>query len=113
MSRIDPRGPSSTRASVNKAEVRQGRYKIELVLVAEDEAGALQEDRGDLFFTASVENRESPLYRALSTLDSDEHERYHCCYLQRRRSHPGTHCTGYVRQAIHSRYGCLWKEYTP
>jgi hypothetical protein len=33
------------------------------VLVAEDEAGALQEDRGDLFFTISVENRESPLYR--------------------------------------------------
>src|SRR3712207_3040923 len=25
-------------------------------------AGALQEDRGDLFFTTSVENRESPLY---------------------------------------------------
>jgi hypothetical protein len=32
------------------------------VLVAEDEAAALQEDRGDLFFTTSVENRESPLY---------------------------------------------------
>jgi hypothetical protein len=32
------------------------------VLVAEDEAGALQEDRGDLFFTTSVENREFPLY---------------------------------------------------
>jgi hypothetical protein len=29
-------------------------------------AGALQEDRGDLFFTTSVENKESPLYRALS-----------------------------------------------
>src|SRR5215212_1309064 len=25
-------------------------------------AGALQEDRGDVFFTTSVENRESPLY---------------------------------------------------
>jgi hypothetical protein len=25
-------------------------------------AGALQEERGDLFFTTSVENRESPLY---------------------------------------------------
>jgi hypothetical protein len=32
------------------------------VLVAEDEAGALQEDRGDVFFTTSVENKESPLY---------------------------------------------------
>ena len=44
------------------------------MLVAEDEAlvltstasdalaAALQEDRGDLFFTTSVENRESPLY---------------------------------------------------
>jgi len=32
------------------------------VLLAEDEAGALQEDRGDLFFTNTVENRESPLY---------------------------------------------------
>jgi hypothetical protein len=29
------------------------------VLVAEDEAGALQEDRDDLLFTTSVENRES------------------------------------------------------
>src|SRR5215211_8431416 len=75
-------------------------------------AGALQEDRGDLFFTVSVENREPPLCRALSTLDSDEHERYHCCYLQQRRSHPGRHCTGYVRQAIHLRHGCSWKEYT-
>ena len=28
------------------------------MLVAEDEAGALHENRGDLFFTASVENRE-------------------------------------------------------
>jgi hypothetical protein len=28
------------------------------VLDAEDEAGALQEERGDLFFTISVENRE-------------------------------------------------------
>ena len=32
------------------------------MLVAEDEAGALQEDRGDLFFTISVENKEPPLY---------------------------------------------------
>jgi hypothetical protein len=32
------------------------------VLVAEDEAEALQEDWVDLFFTISVENRESPLY---------------------------------------------------
>ena len=30
------------------------------MLLAEDEAGAPQEDRGDLFFTASVENKESP-----------------------------------------------------
>jgi hypothetical protein len=38
------------------------------VLVAEDEAGALQEDRGDLFFTTFVENIESPpsIYRAFS-----------------------------------------------
>src|SRR5919112_3218371 len=28
----------------------------------QDLAGALQENRGDLFFTTSVENRESPLY---------------------------------------------------
>src|SRR5215213_3894546 len=32
--------------------------------------GALQEDRGDLFFTTSVENREPPLYLALSTLET-------------------------------------------
>jgi len=32
------------------------------VLVAEDEAGALQEDRGDLSFTTSVENIETPLH---------------------------------------------------
>jgi hypothetical protein len=32
------------------------------VLVAEDEAAALQEDRADPFFTTSVGNRESPLY---------------------------------------------------
>jgi hypothetical protein len=32
------------------------------VLVAEDEAAALQEHRDDLFSTTSVENRESPLY---------------------------------------------------
>jgi hypothetical protein len=32
------------------------------VLVAEDEAGALQEDRADLFFTTYVENRDPPLY---------------------------------------------------
>ena len=51
------------------------------MLVAEDEAlvltsralaGALQEDRGDLFFTISVENRESPLYLTLSTLEKKE-----------------------------------------
>jgi hypothetical protein len=41
------------------------------VLVAEDEAGALQEDRGDLFFTTSVENREPPLYRALSAPEAN------------------------------------------
>ena len=33
---------------------------MELVLVAEDEAGALQETRGDLLFTISVEHKESP-----------------------------------------------------
>jgi hypothetical protein len=43
--------------TVNKAEVREGTQRIELVLVAEDEAAALQEDRGDLLFTTSVENR--------------------------------------------------------
>jgi hypothetical protein len=32
------------------------------VLAAEDEAGALQEDRGELFFTISVKNREPTLY---------------------------------------------------
>ena len=32
------------------------------MLVAEDEAGALQEDWGDLFFTTSVENGGPPLY---------------------------------------------------
>jgi hypothetical protein len=32
------------------------------VLVAEDEAEALHEDRGDLFFTTSVENIETPLH---------------------------------------------------
>jgi hypothetical protein len=48
--------------TVNKAEVRVGTQRIELVLVAEDEAEALQEDRGDLFFTISVENREPLLY---------------------------------------------------
>jgi hypothetical protein len=42
---------------VKKAEVRDGRWRIELVLVAEDEAAALQGDRGDLSFTTSVENR--------------------------------------------------------
>jgi hypothetical protein len=42
------------------------------VLVAEDEAGALQEYRGDLFFTNTVENRESPLYPALATLEKKE-----------------------------------------
>jgi hypothetical protein len=42
------------------------------VLVAEAEAGALQEDRGDLLFTISVENIESSLYRALSTLEKKE-----------------------------------------
>jgi hypothetical protein len=47
------------------------------VLVAEDEAGALQEDRGDLLFTISVENRE-PLYTG-----HDLHQTYS--------SHPGTH----------------------
>ncbi len=30
------------------------------------QAGALQEGRVDLFFTNHIENRESPLYRALS-----------------------------------------------
>jgi hypothetical protein len=53
--------------TVNKAEVGEGTKRIELVLLAEHEAGAPQEDRGDLFFTTSVENRESPLYRALTT----------------------------------------------
>jgi hypothetical protein len=44
------------------------------VLVAEEEAATLQEDRGDLLSTTSVENIESPsefpLYRALSTLET-------------------------------------------
>jgi hypothetical protein len=40
------------------------------VLVAEDEAGALQEDRGDLFFTISAENIESSLYWPLGSRDS-------------------------------------------
>jgi hypothetical protein len=52
--------------------VRERTKRIELVFVAEDEAAALQEDRGDLFFTASVENRELPLYLALSTLEKKE-----------------------------------------
>jgi hypothetical protein len=58
---------------VNKAEVREGRYKIEVVLVAEDEALVLTSTAtcsscsatggpGDLFFTTSVENIEPPLY---------------------------------------------------
>jgi hypothetical protein len=42
------------------------------VPVAEGEAGALHEDQGDLFFTTSVENREYPLYLALSTLETTE-----------------------------------------
>lgn len=33
-------------------------------------AAALQEDQGDLFFITSVENRETPLYLALSTLEA-------------------------------------------
>jgi hypothetical protein len=40
------------------------------VLVAEDEAGALQEDRGDLFFTTYIEVRVSMvrrLYRLVET----------------------------------------------
>ena len=41
------------------------------MLVAEDEAGALQEDQGDLLFTTSVENREYPLYLALSTPEAN------------------------------------------
>jgi hypothetical protein len=54
--------------TVNKAEVREGTKRIELVLVARMKpsslrppqqalAGAPQEDRGDLFFTISAENR--------------------------------------------------------
>ncbi len=43
------------------------------MLVAEDEAGALQEDRGNLVSTNTVENRESSLYLALvSTRKEDE-----------------------------------------
>jgi hypothetical protein len=42
------------------------------VLVAEDEAAALQEDQGNLFFTTSVENIEPPLYRTRSTLEKKE-----------------------------------------
>jgi hypothetical protein len=41
------------------------------VLVAEDEAGALQETRDDLLFTNTVENRESSVYLALSTPEAN------------------------------------------
>ena len=40
------------------------------MLVAKDEAGALHEDRGDLFFTTFVENRALSVYRALATLET-------------------------------------------
>ena len=42
------------------------------MLVAEDEAGAEKESQSDLLFTISVENRKSPLYRTLSTLEKKE-----------------------------------------
>ena len=58
---------------MNKAEVRGGGRGSSLCLSLRMKpsslrppqqalAGALQEDRGDLFFTTSVENREFPLY---------------------------------------------------
>ena len=41
------------------------------MLVAEGEAGALQETRDDLLFTNTVENRESSVYLALSTPEAN------------------------------------------
>ncbi len=41
------------------------------MLVAEDEAAALQETRDDLLFTNTVENRESSVYLALSTPEAN------------------------------------------
>ena len=43
--------------------------------VAEDEAGALQEERDDLFFTTSVENREPTLYTGHYLGHHGDHER--------------------------------------
>ena len=47
--------------TVNKAEVREGGRGSSLRSSLRMKLERLQEDRGDLFFTTSVENRE-PLY---------------------------------------------------